>query len=273
MLIPLLALSLAAVFLIGSSPKFRQAPTLPVFDTPTSPPSPALKVYSPPANNQASPGQAESPSATPRPQPTHNPTPMRFVPSLTPQPALPEEHHINISGHTQFFSIDCEASAAVDWAAYYGTAINEYEFQFKIPSSDNPEYGFVGSVNGPWGQTPPYAYGVYAGPVADVLHQYGVQAIAVRHASLDLVKTQIAKDNPVIAWVIGNMETSPRATYTDEQGRQVIVAPYEHVVILTGYNDQTGSIRYISNGRFFETPYEVFLNSWSVLENMAIIHG
>ena len=183
--------------------------------------------------------------------------------------ALPPEHYIrNISGHRQYFAIGCEASAAVDWAAYFGIHINEFNFQYEIPLSDNPDYGFVGDVNGPWGQVPPYAYGVYAGPIATALQKHGLPAKSVKGFSVDQIRSEIVNDRPVITWVIGNMVGGVPALYIDSKGRKTVVAAYEHVVIVTGYNEK--SIRYMNNGKFFEVPTDVFESSWNVLENMAV---
>jgi uncharacterized protein YvpB len=188
----------------------------------------------------------------------------------TPQPTLPLEHTItDIRGHPQFFPLGCETSAAKDWANYFGKDFNEFEFQYKLPLSDNPDYGFVGDVNGPWGQVPPYAYGVYAGPVADLLNAYGVPARAYKDYTLDQLKSKIAHDIPVIVWVIGNVVGGVRATYTDSQGRTAVVAAFEHVVIVTGYSQNR--IRYMNEGMFYETPTEVFLNSWGILGNMVVV--
>jgi len=66
--------------------------------------------------------------------------------------SIPESHYIwNIWGHRQYFGIGCEASAAVDWADYFGVTVSEFNFQLRLPFSDNPDLGFVGSVDGPWG--------------------------------------------------------------------------------------------------------------------------
>ena len=54
----------------------------------------------------------------------------------------------------------------MDLAAYFGLGIDELEFFGRLPVSDNPEVGFVGDVNGRWGQIPPNAYGIHAEPVA-----------------------------------------------------------------------------------------------------------
>ncbi len=197
------------------------------------------------------------------------PTATQTTIPVTPFPA---EYFINdITGHKQYFPLGCEAAAAVDWAFYFGITINEYEFQVKLPQSDNPDIGFVGGLQGPWGQVPPYSYGVHAGPIATLLQEYGIPAIGMRDTTLEFIKQQISKDNPVIAWVIGNMVGGVPSEYVDKEGNKVTVAAYEHVVILTGYDED--SIRYMNNGNFYEVPYQVFLNSWQVLGNMVVIMG
>lgn len=183
---------------------------------------------------------------------------------------LPESHYIwNILGHRQFFPIGCEASAADDWAKYFGVEVNEFAFQVRLPVSDNPDLGFVGDVNGPWGQVPPYAYGVHAGPVAQVLSEYyGMNAVGMKGFTTQELKEQIAADKPVIAWVVANCTWSEPYEYTDKAGNKVITAPYEHVVIVTGYNET--SFRYMNNGKFYDIPTEYFERTWSVLGNMVV---
>lgn len=197
------------------------------------------------------------------PQPTAVPVPTATL-------SLPEEHYIqNISGHKQYFSLGCEAAAAKDWANFFGHDFNEFEFQYALPLSDNPDLGFVGDVNAPWGQVPPYGYGVHAGPVASLLNTYGIPARAYKGYTLAQVEAKIAAEKPVIAWVIGNVVGGVPYEYTDKLGNQVTVAAYEHVVIVTGYN--TEKLRYMTNGRFFEVPKDVFLNSWGVLGKMVVV--
>ena len=183
---------------------------------------------------------------------------------------IPESHYIwDIWGHRQYFPIGCEASAANDWAWYFGVEINEFNFQMELPVSDNPDLGFVGSVDGPWGQVPPYAYGVHAAPVAQVLRDnYGMPARAAKGFTIDEIKREIASNQPVIAWVIGNCVGGIPYEYTDQMGNTVVVAAYEHVVIITGYNED--SLRYMNNGKFYDIQYEYFENSWSVLGNMVV---
>lgn len=210
-----------------------------------------------------------------------------YLPDHTPQPTVtrtsapsptatefivPESFYItDISGSRQYFALGCEASAAADWANYFGVLIYEYDFQHQMPLSDNPDLGFVGDAKGPWGQVPPYAYGVHAEPVAELLREeYGLPAVAAKGLTLEQIHEKLAQSKPVIAWVIGNMTGGVPAEYSDSQGNTTIVAAYEHVVILTGYNQD--SIRYMNNGKFYEVSNEVFLNSWGVLGNMALMH-
>ena len=185
--------------------------------------------------------------------------------------SLPEEHYIwNIWGHHQYYPIGCEASAARDWASFYGVEMNESQFQFQLPISDNPDYGFVGLVTDPWGQVPPYSYGVHAFPVANLLRSsYGMKAKAIKGFTIDQLRAEIAANRPVIAWVIGNCVGGIPYDYVDKNGRHVTVAAYEHVIIVTGFNKDT--IRYMNNGNFFDIPTPIFENSWKVLGNMVII--
>jgi hypothetical protein len=65
---------------------------------------------------------------------------------------LPVFAQITLSGMPQVLPLDCEARSAVDWAAFLGVSIDELEFLGKLPVSDNPERGFVGSMHGARGK-------------------------------------------------------------------------------------------------------------------------
>ena len=230
--------------------------------TPLPPPSPTIGLSSP------SPTLSPTPTteATLPAQPSHQPSPIATESALPPAAMITD-----ITGHEQTYELGCEASAAVDWAGYYDVLIYESTFQFELPLSDNPDLGFVGSVTTDgWGQIPPHAYGVHALPIAELLRKYGLPAQAVKGMTLEDVKAELAESDPIIAWVIGNMVYSSPVKIYDKEGNAIIVAPYEHVVILVGY-DET-SITYMNNGLLFSVPTEVFLNSWGVLGNMAIIY-
>ncbi len=214
-----------------------------------------------------------TPSFTQTAEPTATAT-LTSTATITPTatPALPPEFYItDLSAHRQAYPLSCEAAAAVDWAQYFGTFIYESEFQAAIPLSDNPDLGFVGTKDAPWGQIPPYAYGVHAEPVAAVLRGYGLPALAAKGFTLEQLQGEISAGQPVIAWVIGNCVSATPVVYTDSQGNPVTVAPYEHVIIIVGYRE--GKVRYYNAGNLFETPTEIFARSWAVLGNMVVYFG
>jgi len=208
------------------------------------------------------------PSSTSFPSPTPIPS-FTTVPSPTP---IPDSFYISgVESFRQSYPLSCESRTAVDWADFFGVLIYESDFQFGLPRSDNPDKGFVGEVHDPWGQIPPYSYGVHAQPVAALLkEEYGLPARAAKNMSIEDLKKEIASGQPLIAWVIGNMVGGVADKYTDQEDEKVLVAPYEHTVIVTGYGKD--HIRYLNNGKFYQVPVEVFLNSWRVLGNMAIYH-
>ena len=208
------------------------------------------------------------PSSTPLPSPTPIPS-FTKVPSPTP---IPDSMYLKgVTSFQQSYPISCESRTAIDWADFFGVEIYESDFQFGLPLSDNPDKGFVGNVNDPWGQVPPYSYGVHAAPVAILLkEEYGLSAQAAKNFSLENLKKEIASGQPLIAWVIGNMVGGIPSEYIDQEGNKVIVAAYEHTVIVTGYSND--HIRYLNNGKFYQVPVDTFLNSWGVLGKMVIYH-
>jgi uncharacterized protein YvpB len=217
----------------------------------------------------------ETPTATPIPTETPYPT-LTPLPSATnespPQSDVVPAYQIGgIAGHAQLFNLDCEARSAVDWAAFLGHNIDEIEFLGRLPSSDNPEFGFVGSYYDEPGQLPPASYGVYAPPVADLLQEYGVNASARSGASWHDIQVEISNNRPVIAWVINHTYIGYPVSYQDSQGRTTTVARFEHTVMVTGYNDQYVTI--LDGDITYYRTIQEFLDSWSVLGNMIITYN
>ena len=191
-------------------------------------------------------------------------------PTVTTRPTLPAAHDVPpFKVRHQLLSLDCESASASQWAGYFGFKINELKFQSSLPRSDNPDYGFVGNVNDPWGSEPPQGYGVYAGPVADLLNKLGVPALAEKNYSLDQVIHKLAADSPVIVWVVGHVESGTAYPIVDSHGRVAMVAAYEHVILVTGYAPD--EIHYISEGVAYTVSIPTFLKSWAILGNMVVV--
>ncbi len=238
------------------TPAVTQTPTV----TFTATQVPATRTPSP----TRTPTQTASPSATPTRTPTRTPKPTATKPPLPPAAMIND-----ISGHPMISLLDCEARAAVDWANYFGTPIDEREFLDNMPRSDNPEKGYVGNWWDPAGNIPPYSYGIHAGPIADMLQAYGVNAYAGKHMQFEDLLYEVAAGHPVIVWVVGPVQPAQIGVeYTASDGEKTIVAPYQHTVLLIGYDESSvtildGALRYTRSRSDFEI-------SWGVLQNMAV---
>lgn len=194
-----------------------------------------------------------------------------IAPTLPPPSGLPRNASIpGVSGKSQTFPLDCESRSAVDWANYFGVRIDELNFFYGLPESDNPDLGFVGNVHGTWGQIPPFAYGVHAEPIANRLRHFGLPAVVHRPFSWASLKAEIAAGRPVIVWIIGfdPLTRGIPEYYHPSQGNTTVVARYEHTVIVTGYTQD--SVSYLNGGNIYQKDRKQFLESWSALGNMAI---
>lgn len=211
------------------------------------------------------------PTAQPAQTPTLTRTPRPAQPTGTIEPTatLPPSAEIKgIYGYGQLQALSCEARSAADWARHFGVTIHEMEFMARLPRSNNPEEGFVGSPNGGWGAIPPDAYGVHAGPVARVLQSYGAQASAVKNLTLYDLQAEIAAGRPVIVWVTGHVWPGERSIYSVD-GKDIVVARREHTVIAIGYDGK--NVKFLDGKNVYQRPVDTFLLSWGVLENMAIL--
>lgn len=222
------------------------------------------------ASRTLEPSLTPSPTATPTkippsPTPLLSPTPTSSPPTPLPKSASIED----IKGYKQTMPLSCEASSAVDWAAYFGVEISEKAFFNGLSSHDNPEVGFVGDVHGSWGQIPPKDYGIHAEPIAQRLREYGLQAKSVRHMTLDELKAEVAAGRPVIIWVVGHVKRGTPVPYTASDGEETIVAQFEHTVIVIGYTET--KIRVLDGARKYSVYEGEFMKSWNVLENLAVI--
>ncbi|MFN8597496.1 MAG: LysM peptidoglycan-binding domain-containing protein [Anaerolineae bacterium] len=175
----------------------------------------------------------------------------------------------NIGGRGQALPLDCETRSAVDWAAFFGVAIDELTFFNQLPVSDNPDKGFVGSVHGAWGQVPPQAYGVHAEPIAAGLRAYNVSAVAQKNTDWKTVRTEIAANRPVIVWVTGHVDYGTGQTYTASDGSTTLVAPYEHTVMAIGYT--ADSVIILDGSSIYTRPIEQFKASWGALGNQVVM--
>jgi len=215
------------------------------------------------------PTPSPTPTATNTPVPTSTPTATE-TPSPSATPTVPEGVFLSgIYGFQQAFNLSCEARSAVDLARYFNFSINEINFLYALPSSDNPETGFVGDPNDALGQLPPDSYGVHADPVARLLRDYGLNARARKGLGLVDLIAELNAGRPVMVWAIKDLAAGQAVEYTALDGDTTIVARFEHTFLVIGYNSET--ITVLDNDRIYSVPISQFLTSWEVLGNMAVI--
>jgi uncharacterized protein YvpB len=266
---PALSSSVAA-----SDPKITATMISSITKTPFQPLPTSTKTPTPTITR--TPTRTATPTHTATPTKTFTSTPTNTaLPTRTPQPtnqpgSLPNQASIKgIVGHAQFYNLDCESRAATDLAAFFGIRFNEMDFQAKLPKSDDPSRGFVGSYKGDRGQIPPNSYGVYAPPVAKLLRNYGLNASDVKNYSWNGIQNQIAAGRPVMAWVVGDVWPGSATFYTASDGNTVPVVHYEHTVIVIGYDQQ--SVTVLDGEETYDRTIQEFINSWSILGYMAIV--
>lgn len=176
-----------------------------------------------------------------------------------------------LMGHAQTYKLSCEARSAADLAAYWGVDFTEDDFLDKLPTSDNPNKGFVGKVNDSWGNIPPRSYGVHASPVVKTLKKMGLKARNETGMGKDDLKREIAAGKPVIVWIIGQIWQGTPETFKTKAGDEVTVARYEHTMILIGYNKESVVLIDAFSGGKLSYSWTSFMSSWSVLGNMAVV--
>lgn len=196
----------------------------------------------------------------------------RAIPFSTalPTPDYPPSARIsNITGQKMRISLDCESNSAVIFASFFGKKLDEVEFFLSLPVSDNPDKGYVGDVHDEWGGLPPQGYGVYPAPVVELLAKKGVTAKAVYGFTFDELKREIAANRPVIVWVVGRVENGEPEQYISSDGETHIVARFQHTVLVIGYD--AWGVTVLDGEMIYARPTDLFLSSWDVLGNMAII--
>ncbi len=185
---------------------------------------------------------------------------------------IPNSAYVDgVIGHAQQHTLSCEARSSVDLAAFWGITFTEEEFMDRIPISDNPDKGFVGSLDGSWGFIPPRSYGVHAAPVVKALKKLGLRARNETGMSQDDLKREIAAGKPVIVWVIGQVWRGEGLIYTTESGEDITVAHYEHTMIMTGYSSESVELVDAFTGSYLYYSWTAFLKSWGVLGNMSVV--
>jgi uncharacterized protein YvpB len=202
------------------------------------------------------------------------------TPTLAPTPAYEEAATVlskpplalilDAPVYQQAHSLSCESSAAAMAANYYGVGVNEETIIAALPRHDNPHLGFRGNIDGPYGGIEDY--GVYAEPIRQILVQLGLEVEHLQDGTEE-IRAAIRRGRVVIAWVTYNLQVETPQQVTTSDGQVVTLVPYQHVVLVTGYN---------SSGLWVNDPYSgtqafyteaEFQRAFAYLGNMALVVG
>lgn len=189
------------------------------------------------------------------------------APTATP---MPTQASLTVTGGKQSKSLTCESQTASDLAKFWGKNIGEMEFFNKLPRSDNPFRGFVGSPDAPPGSFPPVGYGVYAEPVAEVLRSLGLDAQAHQKRGINWLRAELAAGRPVMVWATYGFKEQPVKTYKTKDGQSVPIVQYEHSFLAVGYDAQGIWVIDPLDAARKQFSYAEFTRGWDLLGQMAV---
>ena len=163
--------------------------------------------------------------------------------------------------------MSCEYAAAASVTLYWGNLVSQRDFVQEVPAHPNPHKGFRGNIHGAHGGTDDY--GVYARPLVPVLEKRGYQARAV-FADARWLKAEINEGYPIVVWITSGRDVPRQGFYEYYQGERFKLVPYEHSVVIYGYDSDDVYSMDVADGCFYHTDWDSFLTRWSYFDNMAL---
>jgi uncharacterized protein YvpB len=187
--------------------------------------------------------------------------------NVKPEAISSAEVKLDVPRYKQAHSLTCEASAASMVANYYRRPLSEEEIIEALRRDENPNLGFRGRLDGvPGGLTD---YGVYAGPIRDILWANGLEATDVE-GGLEGIRRALDMRHPVIAWVTYRLRVQQPVEITLSTGQEVKMVNYEHTVVMTGYNQEGFWVNDPYDGKEYFHKSTDFARAFGYLDNMAL---
>lgn len=172
---------------------------------------------------------------------------------------------LNAPAYKQSRSLSCEYASIYIATSIFGNPIPESDYISTTPQSTNPHNGFRGNIDGTWGITDDY--GIYAEALVPLLEQRGYVGEVSYDPSQDRIQSNLDAGRPVIVWIAIKGDTGFYAG--DTTGRYKLV-PYEHVVVIYGYDETGVFVSDPGNGSLSHYGWDWFLPAWDVMDGMAL---
>lgn len=177
----------------------------------------------------------------------------------------PNPSTLNAPAYKQSRSLSCEYASVYIATSIFGNPIPEADYISTTPRSANPHDGFRGDIDGTWGITDDY--GIYAEALVPLLEQRGYVGEVSYDPSQERIQSNLDAGRPVIVWVATKGDTS---FYADDATGRYKLVPYEHVVVIYGYDETGVFVSDPGNGLFSHYGWDWFLPAWDVMDGMAL---
>ncbi|MGI8688844.1 MAG: C39 family peptidase [Thermomicrobiales bacterium] len=168
----------------------------------------------------------------------------------------------------QVWNLTCEYAATSAATALLGQTITQQTFVDEIGFDANPNKGFRGRLNGPWGGTTDY--GVYPAPILSVLQQRGFAHSYSFRGNPDMLRAALSNDHPVVVWLVGTFGAATRTEATSD-GEQFFLVPYEHAMTAYGYTESSIMLMDPGTASYRTVSWQTFTHAWMQLDGMALI--
>jgi uncharacterized protein YvpB len=169
----------------------------------------------------------------------------------------------------QKYSLSCEYAAAAAVTLFWGEeVVSQDHFIREVPNHPNPHRGFRGDINGPHGGTSDY--GIYAEPLVPVLESHGYDA-TVFYGGASRLRAEIDEGHPIVVWITSGKDSTREGFYETYRGERFKLVPYEHTVVVYGYDAGGVYVMDVGTGGKYYTEWESFLRRWSYFDQMALL--
>jgi uncharacterized protein YvpB len=164
-------------------------------------------------------------------------------------------------------NLSCEYAALYIATAAFGNGISEYAFDSLVGLSENPHWGYRGTITGQWGNTTDY--GVYAAALAPALAQFGfVGDVFYSDGAAAPLMRYLDQQIPTVVWL--SLYGDPGYYEYTSDGVRYKLVPYMHVMVAYAYDDNRVYLSDPGSGQYVSYGWGDFLAMWGVLDGMGL---